>query len=490
LLEALPVELNVRDGGLRLRDIGALAEDAAPVIVSVAENSKTFEQPHQSIASAGKIPSVIVLRYYDRDRDYQAGMQRSESCNAARNVLQIELPAVLDAVRARQIVEHKNLEAQYSRAAWTGNLAISPYALCAGDYFFDDAGSKWKIDEVEHRLGTAAIKARAAVAIVPDGGGKGMPGRHLPPPDVAIGETRMALIDLPIFDSVDPGKLLIAVFAAGTEVGWKRAAISLRTDVGLVDIGSTSPPATMGVTLNALGVHTPLLIDDSAHLDIEMLNGSMDIANRDSSPLATDAPHFWIAGEYIRVGKVVAIGNGVYRLARFLRGRFSPDMDVPGHAAGQQIVMVEPDSARIITEHAYSRGQVAEVEAIGLGDQLPVVATTVVVGLAITPLAPVHGAARAGADGSIELMWKRRSRIDVGWVDGIDQAVGEDREAYLVALFADDVLAAQWTVSESALLIQYAEIAALNLPENAALSCSVRQIGRFAQSGSLDIIIP
>lgn len=472
-----------------LRDVDTLADNAMPVIVSAAENSETFDQPRRSIASADKIPSAVVLRYYDCDRDYQAGMQCSDKSDAARNILQIELAAVLDAVSARRLVESKGLESRLSRAAWTGNVACSPRPICAGDYFVDDAGAKWKIDEIEHRLGTIAIKARTAVAIHNAAGTNGKPGRHLPSPDLPIGETRLAIIDLPIFDGVDPGKPLIAVFAAGTGAGWKRSALSLRTDAGLIEIGSTYPPATIGITLNALGSHNPNLVDDGGYLDIALLNSSMDIADRDSSPTIADAPYFWLEGEFIRVGRVVGLANGVYRLSRLLRGNFSPDMTVPSHVTGKQIVLLEPDTARVITEKSYNRGQLAEVEAMGLGDELPVVAAAVVDGLAITPLAPAHGVARQGPDGSIELMWKRRSRLDVGWADGVDQALGEDQESYRVSLFAGNVLTTQWTVNENRLLAESSEIAALDLPGNTALSFDVQQIGRFAQSAPLHIVL-
>jgi hypothetical protein len=238
----------------------------------------------------------------------------------------------------------------------------------------------------------------------------------------------------------------------------------------------------IGTTQNALGSHSASLIDEMSSLEIELLNGSMLLANRDTHPLASDAPVFHVDGEFIRVGRVAALGANQYRFSRFARACFSDQLSAPVHAAGSPIVWMDAASARIIAATAYHIGQTVTVEAQGLGDLNPVAGTAVANGRAITPLMPVHGWARRQTNGDIHLNWVRRSRLDLGWVDGVDQLMVEDREAYHVLIFADDNIVGDWTVLESALHISADDYACLGIPSDVEVRFSVQQIGRFTQS--------
>jgi hypothetical protein len=130
-------------------------------------------------------------------------------------------------------------------------------------------------------------------------------------------------------------------------------------------------------------------------------------------------------------------------------------------------------------------GQTLSLEAQGYGDQSPVTSTTVVEGLALKPLAPVHGHVYPDPDGGLALEWKRRSRFDAGWMDNVDQVEVEDQERYRVTLSIDDLVWREWEVGENRLRISAADWAAAEIPPDAALVFTVRQIGRFAQSDPL-----
>ncbi len=146
---------------------------------------------------------------------------------------------------------------------------------------------------------------------------------------------------------------------------------------------------------------------------------------------------------------------------------------------------MDPASARIIAATDYHIGQTITVEAQGLGDPSPVVESAMAHGRAITPLAPVHGRARRQANGDIQINWVRRSRLDLGWVDGVDQLMVEDREAYHVRLLADENILRDWTVFENAMHIAADEQVGLGITSGSELGFSVQQIGRFTQSTPL-----
>ncbi len=487
LLDILPLELAARDGRLVLRDPVVVSGNAALVIPVVGENREVFDPPRQTLDPAANLPHAITLRYYDGDRDFQASLQRSERGRVSRNMLQIELPAVLSAAHAKQVVEQRHLRLQVDRKSWQGEIALGPDMLFPGDIFPDDAGRNWRVEQIEQRFGSVRVSARAAVADMSLSAPIGTPGRSLPSPDLVVGETRIAVIEMPVFGADDPGKPVVAVFAAGTGAGWRRASLALKLGESLIDIGTTALPATMGTSIDALSPHNVSLIDEGTGLRVQLLNSAMDISERRGSPLDVDAPYFWLDGELIRFGSCEALGGGIYLLSRLQRGCFQSDLSVPFHPAGAHFVLVEPGSARLIEDRNFVQGDVATIEALGLGDNVPVAASVTVEALAIRPLVPVHGSSAVLNDGSVMFRWVRRSRIDAGWRDGVDQLLAEQAEQYRVLLTADGSPVGEWTVPESSVTFSPATWAALAIPQDAEIIAKIFEVGRHAVSPPLAI---
>lgn len=453
--------------------------------VAVEENGRALEKPQNVRPAAAKIPAHVSLRYYDVGRDYQAGIQQSHNDAGGRGEMRLELPAVLSAAAAKAIVEAKDRDVRYARHIWSGAAAASDRSYQPGDHFRTSDDRKWQISEVEVGLGTTHIKAKALPKYAAIGGLASAAGRHVPSADQPIGQTRIIAIDMPLTSGGDPHKPALAIFATGTETGWKRAAITLSTGGQWTDIGTSALPAVVGNTQNALGAHHPFLLDEASVVDIALLHAAMSLATRDSSPLAVDTPIFWIDGEFVRVGRIAALGGKRYRLSGFSRGVAASEMRTPAHAAGAQIILMDAASTRIIPENAYQVGQTVTLDAQGLGDAAPVTTVVVAAGRAITPLPPVHGDVVKDDGGNFDLYWKRRSRLDLGWVDGVDQAQVEDQESYRVGLYANDGILREWTVIENRLRISASEMAASGVPQNSFVTVKVQQIGRFALSDPL-----
>jgi hypothetical protein len=485
ILNSCPLELVVYDSHLVVRDVGVQQDFVHSIDIAVEENGHALAKPKHVLPPAANIPVHVSLRYYDAERDYQASIQQSHSDSGGRGDMRLELPAVLSATAARAIVEGKDSDVRYASHLWSGAAAASGRPYQPGDHFRTADDRKWQISEVEVGLGTTQIKAKMLLKHIAIGALAGVPGRHVPSADQPIGQTRILALDLPLVPGGDPQKPALALFAAGTEAGWKRAAISLSTVDQWADIGTTALPAVMGNTQNAMGTHHPFLLDEASIIDIKLLHTAMNLATRDTSPLAVGAPIFWIDGEFVRVGRIVALGGKNYQLSRFSRAVSSSAMHAPAHAAGAQIVLIDAASTRIISENAYQVGQTVTLDAQGLGDAEPVTTVVVAEGLAITPLPPVHGRVVKDGSGNFDLYWKRRSRLDLGWVGGVDQAQAEDQESYRVGLYIDGGMLREWTVNENYLHISATETAALGGLQNSLVIFKVQQIGRFAQSGPL-----
>jgi len=125
------------------------------------------------------------------------------------------------------------------------------------------------------------------------------------------------------------------------------------------------------------------------------------------------------------------------------------------------------------------------LEALGIGDVVPVSDTTTIRALASNPLTPVHGRFERLSDGSVKLQCVRRSRIDYGWRDGVDQMMAEPQEQYLVALSADGVPFGSRTVSSANQTFSASEWASSGISAISLVTAQISQIGRHARSEPL-----
>lgn len=480
VLDICPLELVVRDGILVARDIAVSPVAPSNIVVASEANGRALALPKRTLPPTSNIPGSFSLRYYDANRDYQAGVQQTSVEPPGRGKVQLELPAVLTSLSAKFIVEAKHSAVLFERDRWIGTITNCAIDYAPGDVIRTPDNRNWQIVETEVDFGVTTINARAISKNVAPNSILAVPGRVVSASDVPVGETQLVLIDLPLISGGDANRAALSLFSAGTQAGWRRASITITSGNQQTDLGSTARSAIMGYTRNTLSPHPSYLVDEASVLNVELLNSSMTLDLRNTSPLAVDAPTFWVDGEFVRAGGVAALGGQQYRLSRLSRGCFASNLKAPAHSSNARIVLLESASALALSDINIGIGQIIEVEASGLGDAVPVTESAIVEGLAIKPLAPVHGRARRNADGSLDVAWIRRSRLDLGWIDGVDQAQAEDQESYRVVLMANGVGLREWVISSSSLRISAAEVAAIAVPPNAVIMFDIRQIGRFA----------
>ena len=477
LLESFPVILQSSEGMLELHDQWCPQANLPTIDPIAADGGKKCPRPMVNIDPSNTVPRALSLRHFEPERDFQAGLQRSERGGTGRALQQVELPVAMQSAGAKRLAELGLLEKQRSRASWAVHAAMQPDAFSAGQWISDPAGHAWRIVEVEHFLGSTRIFARSSLPIDPTSESNSSPGRNIGSPDLVAGETELAIIDLPVFDTTDPAKPMVGVFANGTGKGWRRAALAVQQGDQLVDIGPMTQPAVIGRTLIALAPHSPHLTDTDNRLDVQLLRDDIEF-----SPIAGGTAICLVGGEFIRFGAMTALGGGKFRLTRLQRGCFGTEAAIPGHQNNERFVLIEPQTARLIDEVALIPGSVLTLEALGVGDELPVIRTLTLTGRAILPLPPVHAVGRLKADGSVELTWIRRVRIDFGWNDGVDQPMLEDGERYTVSALAGSQVVASWITQESLLNLPSATVSSLVSSAGSTLVFSICHTGRHMRS--------
>ncbi|OQW75845.1 MAG: hypothetical protein BVN32_09970 [Proteobacteria bacterium ST_bin14] len=427
---------------LAMRDAG---EGAIAISDSGASAGRGRGQRGQrSIAAIGTVPQTITIAHYDPARDYQTGLQRARRPGAGRRSDRIELPAAIEAGMAKAIAGRALARAEAGRERrgvaldWRA-LRIVPgdVVSLAGDGGAGSAGrwrvTRWSLEAMVVMLELIRLDDGDAASPSPLSASS---GRVLADTDSVHGPTIMHLFELPALDDriFEAPRLLVA--AAGTEPGWRRAALLLSTDGGMrwTSAGSTAAPATLGVLASAAPAAPATLRDLSTVIDIDLVHGGMALASADDAALDSGANLALLGNELIQFGLATQMGATRWRLRRLLRGRRGTEAAIAGHAVGDRFVLIDPDDLAAIDLPLTATGSTVQMLASGIGDGAgPVAAAIMPSGVSVRPPSPVHVQARI-AGGDLAISWVRRSRAGWRWIDGADARLAEEAEAYAITI--------------------------------------------------------
>lgn len=485
MVEGLGLALRPVAAGFVLRDTGgADADRAVPPDYRVASVNGTAEDPpEETRGAAGDVPVRLTAAYYDPARDYQAGSQTAERPGAGRTESTLDLPAVLSAQQARGLAEGR------LRALWAGRgtlevrcdwraLTLAPGAVLQVDGWT----GRWRIERSEWE----GMAVRLSLVRVPGGGGADRPassGASVAPVDVPHGPTTLMVVDLPpTGDGAATAPQLVCA-AAGVQAGWRAAELFVEdpNSGGLTSFGRTAYPATMGrVVMPPVADAVAALFDDRSAVEVELLQAGMELTGAEDSALAQGANAALLGAELVQFGVAERIGTRLWRLSRLLRGRRGTEWTLGSHDAGEGFLLLDEPCLAAVPEAYRALGSRVRIDAIGIGDPVPVEAEAVVAGQAVLPLSPAHlrigpedGAGRA-------IGWVRRSRAGWRWTDGAEAPLAEEAELYGIALSRNGAVFRTQEVAGCAWLYGAAAMAA---DRGAGLSgpvtVSVRQIGTF-----------
>lgn len=424
-----------------------------------------------------------VLRYYDRDRDYQPGAQRATGRPALGEPVAIDLPAALDADTARALIETtaRRLDWSRERIAWrTAELdpAVAPGALVT----LPGISGHWRVREWEWRESGVELALERALPTGADATPllASDPGRGNPPLDAPAAPTRLVAFELPLDGSAstpDAPRLFAAVSSPSAH--WSGAALHAdRGDGELHPLGpSGRTRATIGIAQTALPPASPLIFDRAAQLIVALVDPAMQLAAADTRQLAEGANRALVGEEIVQFLDAAPLGDGRWRLSGLLRGRGGTEAAIAAHTEGEAFALLD---ARLVSLDAGVLGTGADrqVVALGRGDPQPVASAVLLAGITMRPLAPVHPRRTVADDGACTFAWTRRARGGWAWRDGVDVPLVEQSERYLVTLGPLDAPIATWSTDTPALTIDAATLAAL-APGGAL---QVRQHGTHALS--------
>ena len=358
----------------------------------------------------------------DPDRDYQAGQARASSGRGGTRETRVELPAVLAAGEARQLVEQALARRWLAGDTMKWRLPPARMGLRPGDALqLAGMPRPWMVRTVSIEGMAVAIEAEAAPVAIQSLPAD--PGRPVSEPDLPVGRSEVALFELPP-EADALGDSPIAYIAASNEGQWKSLPIELTLGDQPLPGLAIGRRSIVGRTETVLDPRTPHIIDQRSQVVIRLANSEDILLNADQDALTAGANLAMIGVELVQFGRAEALGPGLFRLSNLLRGRRGTEWAAATHQAGEPFCMMDPGRVRSAPLAAGAVGAMLTAVAHGIGDVAPLPqASRSVSGEAMRPPPPCHlKAIRSGAD--ILVQWVRRSHRQWAWVDSVGD--GED----------------------------------------------------------------
>lgn len=488
---AWPLDCDAGGTGLtvaraRLQEAPILLPEAA---VSIEDGDFGGNQGFVRSTTPPSAAPPHVLRYYDRDRDYQPGVQHASGRAPEGQPGTIELPAALTAQDARVLVEGAARRARWARDTLSWRCCALQATVAPGAVVIapGEAGL-WRVTDWEWRASGVELSLARLAPTESFAAPEVDPRQANPPVDLPAGATTLAAFELP-WDGAGSGDTP-ALFAAVSSPGARWTGAALFTDQGdgaLVPLGpSGRTRSIMGTAIDALPAGSALLFDRHSAVIIELAGDDMALPSATARQLAMGANRALLGEELIQFAGATPLGARRWRLEHLLRGRGGSEGAMAAHGPGEAFILL--DDAPVALDAA-TVGSAADtvIAAIGLGDDEPVVSPIACRGWTRRPPVPVHARARLAEDGALGLAWTRRARGGWAWSDGIDTPLVEQTEAYLVGYGPADAPLALWET-----VAPHLDIAATAVSDLAAAlpggAFHVRQRGTHALSEPLHLL--
>ncbi len=457
----------------------------------------------------------IGLRYYEPERDYQAGIRRSINGGTGRAPTIFDMPAALRVSDAQNITQRLYRYSQYQDHERTLYMArLDPDLRPGRTVTIEGEAALWRI--MQWRFSSDGI----ALNLVRDNSAKtaltanaAESGRSNKAPDrIAIG-AGLQMLNLPARqDNMPSATNLFAAARAQDEASQPDSGLSAwrggtlyraAADNGLLDLLTPmTSSADFGALESALPPANGLHCNGYDYLAIRFAGDDPLLSNIDAQSMANGENLILVGQEVIQFMRADYMGDKRYRLSHLYRALGDGNGGQKGHESGAQCVLLNRKVQRIALPDNIMQSSINFALVSRGVDTLSYAQSDVT--RALRPLAPVHLQwHNVVAKGQAHISWTRRSRLPFRWSDGIDIPLVEERERYEVAFWRaadmDTGPDGQTTSGTSPLLTVETEAPYVTLDadqreilhtEDRGIIISVRQTGTHFVSEPANLLMP
>lgn len=422
------------------------------------------------------------LRYYDIDRDYQAGLQRADGRANPGRTRTLEFPGALPATKARQLCDSAVQRARWSGEHLMWRIAEIDSALAPGQVVsVPNRNGLWRVESWEWRNSGIELELRR----LPPGPARRSQteaGAILSAPDKTVTPTVLYAFELPWNGKGSGADRQVYAAASSTTDGWTGAALYAENSGTLTYLQpSGKRRSVLGALTSPVESSSACLFDRNACLHVQLISDQFGLSGTSMRGLAEGRNRILVGGEVMQFVGTNFLGAGLWKLSGLLRGRGGTEVAaLEGHEAGTAVVLLD-DMPIVLDTGNGELAANARVAAIGLADPEPVISEVANSGLSRAPLVPVHPNIETLENGGLRLSWTRRARGAWEWPETMEIPVNETTESYLVGVGDVDTPEILWEVTEPRLELQ-PEVFATLQRNHSGKSVWVRQIGSHGLS--------
>jgi len=271
----------------------------------------------------------------------------------------------------------------------------------------------------------------------------------------AAGVTVSHLLDIPILtETENPGLPGFYVGFSKYTTGWPGGVLyrdagsggSVPLPSGTTDVDSSAAwelialnenDAPRAVLLTDMSAANPYVWDRGS---VKVLMATPDytpFSNSEQSVLSSSANTIIVNGEIMQFATSTDLGEGVYELSDFVRGKRGTEGFIAAHAAGSDMLFINTTNLKRVEQAANILQVEQDYRAANFNEdmtgQTDLQFTNT--GNSLRPYAPAHVRRRDEANGDITLSWLPRARQNGTWESGGDVELTQASEQYEVDIF-------------------------------------------------------
>jgi hypothetical protein len=385
-----------------------------------------------------ELPRQVDVIYLNRNADYQAGTQSSQRQTVkAVDYSTINLPIVLSDQEAKVVADVTLYNAWVGRVQFQFMLPTKYALLEPTDVItITKDGAAYLLRITSTKLLRNGMQEVAGVAEDVSSydfyNPAGSATATLTPPS-AVSATRLELMDLPAFptDGVTDAYLRYGVVGFATD--WLGSAV-YRSDDGGANYAlmqTLTAQATIGSVLNIIPSGTIYTWDNFSTIDVLLTFGELQSVTE--LAVFNGANVCVVGDEVIQFQTATLLDTNKYRLSNLLRGRLGTEWAVTSHIAGERFVLLSNALGRELMASS-GWGVSKKYKPVTVGSTLgaTIAQDFTYSAKSLKPYAPVHIAGSRNGSNDLSISWKRRTRLNGDWRDGVDIPLSEESERYEV----------------------------------------------------------
>jgi hypothetical protein len=400
----------------------------------------------QTIPQELNRPERVLIRYSDRENQYDSGAQaakRSREIINSRDQMTFDTSEVMSKDTAMRLAE-RLLYSLWAETPVKFSLPPKYRKLIPTDVITITVGSVsyrvriTKIDDGPYLECEGMVEEPATYTSTATGGESNIPEQVLQ----LLSPTQLFLIDSNLIrDEDDDGGHYLAGAPTVPDGLWPGFVVFKSSDaVSFAQSTSFDVGLEWGVVDGALGSHGCTTFDRDNQIVVQMVSGELSSvteleALNGSNALLLQSGDDW---ELICAADVTDLGGGRYQLTTLLRGLRGTEQLASGHAAGDKLIVLSTSTMqRILSDSEI--GLERYYKPVTFGALFSPVGAVSFTNTARGRecYAPVHVTGSRDGSNNLTITWTRRTRIggELDWADGVASVpLGEDSEAYEVVI--------------------------------------------------------